>query len=499
MMMKHIWTLLKHPASSLLLASLGCTALASPALKQQSISYRIDDQTIRLPNDSPAINILGLHGLVNFTPNWYAGMGAYATLSGRSGGYFALSMDAGYQHPIYQQLWLNVTGIFGAGGGRSTPVGGGLYVNPQAGLSWHFPQFNLGLSYSWLKYTSGQINSHGILFSLDIPSEINIAPYHDAGNWLTLTPKMRQALARKYISLLGQVYWPSKKSIDTHGRPNAERTEFVGAEYGQFFSAYGFWFVNMTGAFHGRSNGYANGLIGAGLQLPLTTKGRLRLNAKLAIGSGGGGDIDTGGGLLLSPTLGLEYQISQHYALALSAGMLRTPQGHFNSLLLTSALKYYLTPSTHEPRYQLQGWRIRVSHETYFKPRARDGEINPNMQLLNLNIDYRFNPYVYLSGQTAFAYHGQHTGGYFSGLVGPGLQYALTQRMGLFAELLGGTAGGAGLSIGNGAMWQADAGFRCSITPSTALNVSVGKLSALRGQFKSTVLNVGLGYRFASL
>lgn len=476
------------------------SVLAQPKIATQPISYQLSYEQYSMPSGIKPLGVLGLHGFVNFTPHWYAGMGVYGGVKGQSGGYFALSLDGGYTHPLYGPVWLDVGASVGAGGGRSTAVGGGLFVHPHAGLTWHHHHVNIGVNYSWMKFTDGDVDSKQIGVTLSFPTTMQLASFAASGDSVTVNQQMIDNSTPNYVSLLGQIYWPRKGTKNVHGQVSDQRTEFVGAEFGHFVSAHAFWFVNATGAFHGRGNGYANALFGAGWQYPLSNNQRWQINAKFGVGSGGGGDVDTGGGFIVEPMLGLEYRVSSHFALEADGSYLTAPEGDFDNWVATLALKYYFANQLHlGSQTSLHGWRVRLSHETYFKPRAKTGATNPTMQLMNLNLDYWFNRYLYASGQTAFAYDGQHTGGYFSGLVGPGVQYPLMRHVSVFAEALVGTAGGASLAIGNGAMWQMDAGMNYQFTPDIGAQVSVGRLNAFKGDFRSTVFNAGLSYRFSTL
>jgi hypothetical protein len=474
-----------------------CTllALCAPLIAaphSQQVTYQLSYTQLQMPQGVKPLGILGLHGHVNLTPNWYAGLGFYGGVKGESGGYFAMSLDGGYQHKITGPLWVNIGANIGAGGGRHTAVGGGLYVQPHAGLSWHFKRFNLGANYNWLKFTDGQIESSQIGLTLSVPTEQIIAPFSDAGSSINVTPHT------SYMALLGQAYVPNKGTRDASGNISDHTTEFVGAEYGRFITPRWFLFANITGAFHGRGNGYANALIGAGFHYPLTTDQRLSLNAKLAAGSGGGGNVNTGGGLILSPMLGLEYQLTGHVALEADGSYLTAPEGDFNNKVVTLALQYYFkNPLNVTTNQTLDGLRLRLSNETYLSPKSKTGVTNPDMQLINLNIDYWLTHHWYITGQTAFAYKGKQTGGYFSGLIGPGFQWPLYKNLSIYGEALIGTAGGAGLDIAEGALAEPVLGINYQITTDIGILASIGRLIALKGAFSSTTLNAGLSYRFA--
>ena len=178
----------------------------------------------------------------------------------------------------------------------------------------------------------------------------------------------------------------------------------------------------------------------------------------------------------------------------MDAGYLDAPDGNFSAISAGLLLKYYF--SAENKQNHQTTWRLRLNNTTYFDPLAEDGTINPTMQLLGFSVDYFLSRYFYVTGQTAFAYIGNNTGGYFSGLLGVGGQTNnfSTTSLSAFSEILVGTAGGAGLSIGDGALAEPLVGLQYAFTKTTALQTSVGYLMAVNGNFRSVVLGIGLGF-----
>ncbi len=497
-------------ATTLAFIALCGTALADeknpPLLQSLNYTERLSYEQFSLRNNQPDIGVLGLHNLVNITPYWYAGIGMYGSIKGNSGGYFALSLDAGFQHPLYKKLWIDIGNSLGAGGGRDTPVGGGLFLEPYAGLSLHLKHIQLGASYNYTTFTSGGIHDHHWAVNLGIPTSSDYtSPRYDNAN---INSAYKIALSQNYFALLASAYFPKKGTRDTSGQVNDSTIQFVGAEVGHYFNPNWFAYAQAKGAYHGRSNGYADALLGAGYRMPLTDNHQLNAILKLGMGSGGGGAVDTAGGFVIQPQLGLEYRFNPHISIEADGGYLSAPTGDFNNATAMLLLKYYFDQAHIDNQatdavgpLHYQNWRIRLLHQTYFSPRAVNGSTNPTMQLINLDFDHAINRTFYLTGQTAFAYHGQRTGGYFSGLIGIGGQWPAPRahQWSLFAEGLVGTAGGAGLDIGNGALYEPVVGINYQISRYWGLQTSVGRLMAFKGKFSSTVLNAGLTLSFATL
>lgn len=483
------------------------SALASSNLNlsSQPLEIRINYEQLHMPDNIESLGIVGVHGIANINKYFYAGVGFYGSVKGQSGGYFGLSLDGGTQFPIFHNLWLDAGANIGGAGGRTTPVGGGFFIEPHAGLAYHFKYFYLEPYYSYIKFTDGQISSNQIGIQVSLPTLFTYANPNLSGTIIS-SSSAPIAMSSNYVGIIGQNYFPKKGIIDTGGQLNDNNFRLIGCEFGHLFNQYLLAFAQASGAFSGRSNGFADAVIGLGAELPLLVD-QLKLIAKIGLGSGGGGAVDTGGGFIIHPTLGLELALNRFLALEANGGYIYAPKGDFQGATAGLVLKYYFENAE---KSDIRGinipdclkyrkWRIRVFNETYFKPLSNYGSTNPDMQLINLNIDYFLNKNFYATGQASFAYKGEKTGGYFSGLLGPGLQFNIFRHTDIFGELLFGTAGGAGLDIGNGALIKPLAGINYQINPYWAIQASVGRLKALKGDFNSTVLNLGLSLSFDTL
>jgi hypothetical protein len=400
---------------------------ASSGLITQPMSFQTSYQQYNMPNGLAPLGTVSLEGLVNFTPNWYGGMGLDNGVSGNHGGYFALNFEGGYQHPIYGPVWIDAGSKVGAGGGHQTPVGTGLFYQPYAGLSYHFHYFNLGLDYSYVNFPSGSIHSSQAEFVLTVPFNFDYASASLIGSDFDAAHS-DLSWSRNYVALVGQGYFPASSVTNLSGNADHDNFQLLGAEFGHYFTQNFFAFMQGTGAAHGHSNGYAAVVVGPGYQVPLTSWANLI--GKLGLGSAGGAGVNTGGGFVVEPTLGLDFLLTPSFSTELDGGYLDAPDGTLKAAVMTLMFKYHFdkayladTGTTNAPsQLSYQGWRLRVMNETYFSPERTDSSNREPMQLANVNIDYSLNHYFYLTGQSAFAYSGGNVGGYFSGLMGAGVQ-----------------------------------------------------------------------------
>ncbi|HJV22105.1 MAG TPA: hypothetical protein VJ570_05380 [Holophagaceae bacterium] len=90
----------------------------------------------------------------------------------------------------------------------------------------------------------------------------------------------------------------------------------------------------------GGAGGYAEGLLGAGLVTsPWTDQGTTAF-AELALGAGGGGGLETRGGALIQPSLGLHQPLSEGLDLMLRVGRTRALRGGLDSPLVALGLRW---------------------------------------------------------------------------------------------------------------------------------------------------------------
>jgi len=85
-----------------------------------------------------------------------------------------------------------------------------------------------------------------------------------------------------------------------------------------------------------------------------------------------------------------------------------------------------------------------------------------------------------------------------TGLVGGGVRLPIPGTT-LFVEgdALVGAAGGGGLDVAGGLVWQANAGLVWQFAKTYSLQTSYGIMRAPKGNFKANFFSVSLGYYFS--
>lgn len=96
-------------------------------------------------------------------------------------------------------------------------------------------------------------------------------------------------------------------------------------------------------AYEGESGGYAHGIFGLGLKSNKFLNDNFSLFVEAAGGVSGGGGIDTGEGILVRPTIGINYHATDDLSFHASGGQMWSPYGNVNSSNINIGLSYGLS------------------------------------------------------------------------------------------------------------------------------------------------------------
>jgi hypothetical protein len=105
-----------------------------------------------------------------------------------------------------------------------------------------------------------------------------------------------------------------------------------------------FYLVGETSfAYEGKSGGYAHGIFGLGIRSNPFLNNKISTFVELMGGVAGGAGVDTGEGVLVRPTVGINYLLNDSFSFNIAAGQTRTPYGNVNSTNLNIGFTYSLS------------------------------------------------------------------------------------------------------------------------------------------------------------
>lgn len=453
----------------------------------EKLSLKTAYESLSLPGDEK-MGMLGLGLSQEVDRHFSVGLQAWSAVRGDRGGYITIGFDGDYHTPLFDGLDLEAGLFAGAGGGRGgkTLSGGGLMLRTYAGLSLETGSLGrIGAGVSYVDFPSGSIHSAQPVVFWTMP--LGFSDKKSSGSSDDSVKRMVSVVASQVM--VGNSTKTDQGNIQ-------EDFHLLGIEFYNFINKNWYLKLEAEGGAGGGSTGYMQVLAGLGVQVPLA--GNLYLNTSLGIGGAGGGSVDTQGGLIVNASSGLQYFLSQGFFAEASAGYLTSAECSLRAFTPSLHLGYCFGGNKKGDGAGSEGpvpLRVRMATQHYFRsaPGWRTHDSEKEVDNLGVQLDYFVSPSAYLTGQALAACTG-NAGAYMTGLLGAGLRQNLTPHIFIDGEALLGVAGGGGLAVGSGAMWQGNAGIGYQITPECSVMVTGGRIGAFDGDFRANVLGVSLGY-----
>ncbi|MDD7913165.1 hypothetical protein [Polaribacter ponticola] len=481
-----------------------------PEMKTQKGFSKLDFLSLDLPANDPNMGFTGIHYNLMINDWSYAGLGIYGAVSGNKGGFFTLGINAGIKKYITEDLYLDTGFHFGGGGGASAPDGGGAFILPHFNLGYNFKNFSINSGWSYANFfDDGDIKGHQLNVGLEIPLDYSYSNYENleskfdynnlkTSKWNVPSKKTSMMFHVNNLKIKGRTQ--NSSGVKYSG----ETIRLAGFELASYLSKNWFAFLKLDGAFDGIKAGYMDVFLGGGYQFYFN-KNRTNIATKFGLGAGGGGGVDTKGGFLIYPDISIEQQIFKDIYLSVNKGFVMSPDSHFYTSSFGVGLKYYLERNgiiSNEKSFStgiFKGLEVITKHDLYFNAK-RDTNPTENLHQISLQVNLGLNKNLYVAGQTSFANFG-NAGAYAEGIVGIGIKTnsLLNNKLTLFAQGLGGAAGGGGISTGEGLIVKPSTGFSYQLNKTLSFRTAAGYVKAKGGNLSSTFLNFGIKYNLSIL
>jgi len=469
-------------------------AAGSVPLRVLDARVRLGGERVHLPGGE-RMGLVGLTELLNVGGEWWVGPGAYGAATGKRGGLFVPGFEGAWSHPFNDWLAVDAGLFVGGGGGAAAPVGGGLMLRPHVDLVFRFPGFYTGPTWSRVWFPDGQIRSNQVGWMINVDSSFRYRPAAFTG---VATDGSATGLGFDHIDATITMVKP-RGSLTTSGQPLTQRIGLVGLRAERSVAGPLWAGIETAGAASGGVAGYAEVLGTAGLRWPVI-EDRLNLGVRASAGLGGGGNINTGGGLLLKTAAGGALRLTHTLGLGAELGLVDAPRGRYKAATAAVSLNWSLDV----PAADLGDWfdtrpgvptrmEFGAGVERYRAAR-KDGSTRP-LEAVVLQVNRFVAPNVYVTGQAHSAFGGG-AGAYSVGLFGLGAQWPVTTRLRLGAEALAGAAGGGGVDTQGGAIVQGRAYVDATLTDALSLRVGVGRIKSVHGGLDAPVVDAALVFRF---
>lgn len=479
---------LRSPLCSLALAA-ACTGVmaqdpAPPITDTIPTSTLLGFERIKLPQGE-RLGLVGTSVLFQVGDSFGVGPAVYGAATGERGGFFVGGVEAQYRVALGRNVSL-ATGVYaGGGGGGSAPVGGGLMLRPAATLLYDLSRtVQVGLSWSMVKFPSGQIDSRqfGLVFAWR--DEFR---HHDAASeGQKVFAGRASGFGFDRMAATGSIYKFSEGSgrrIGLAGARADRRTEVPGVTLA----------MEAAAAATGNAAGYMEilGSIGWSVEPLPSALPSLRIGARGALGLGGGGAVPTGGGTIAKALATLEWSPAPGWTVGVEGGYVHGLNGTLRAKSASAWVGLDLEPALDgksEPTGTVvrSEWTGAIQH--HLRAKRVDGSERP-LDTIGLKLTRSVGRNFYITGQAHSAFAGG-AGAYSIGLVGAGVATRADGGPRIGFEALVGAAGGGGVATSGGAIAQSLLWAGWGSSANSEWRVGVGSVRSLRGGLSSPIVEL---------
>lgn len=417
------------------------------------------------------------------------GLEIQEALRGEFGGLYVFGLCGEYDYKLpCLPLSVNLNTFIGGGGGAGAPDGSGLAYRYALGLKAHLTSnFNLFTRYSNYDFPTGSIGGKQVQlgFSYGLPSVFN-------------TKLKDSNVLQQSFSLQGLLMKLDK--ADSGRLNNVYLSKLISVEYAFEFKPRFQGLVRLQAAMSDKVDGYM--AYYSGISYSLIKSSKFSWNICSLLGSSGGGDMRTQGGLGMLMETGLSYTAGNK-TLRVSRGMNSSLEGDFSAYYTQLGVKFNFESTALlgakgntiviEDGYKLSRIGVESGVELHLAPKGGDygGLQYEDMALMSFGIRCPFKSKYELLGQTRWAFGGNY-GAYAEGIVGLSRIIFKKNKFNIQLPVQIIVAGGGGIDVGKGVGLQINLEGNYALSNTTYISATVAKMNMFMGNYDPLSFNIGL-------
>lgn len=264
--------------------------------------------------------------------NWFYFAKFDGAYNGIDAGYMDVILGAGY-HFYFNKNRTNILTKFGigAGGGGGVDSQGGFLLYPDLSLEQHLTNNTyLTINKGFLMTPNSYFKTSTIGVGLKYYTNINGISNNKSDQ------KLRRFKGIETI-LKHDAYLDAKRISNP-----TENLHQISFQLNYHLSK-NIYFAGQTSfANFGNAGAYAEGIVGLGVQSNYFMNDKINMFLQGLAGGAGGGNISTGQGFILKPSIGLNYKMNSRVALRSAIGYIKASGGQLNSSFLNIGISYRL-------------------------------------------------------------------------------------------------------------------------------------------------------------
>ena len=409
-------------------------------------------------------------------PGLFFGQTLYSAATGDAGGLFLGGFELAKEISIGANTKLEFGGFIGGGGGANVVRGDGVMTRVHVSLKRRLTDsYAATLGVSYIDITDSPVSTAALSFG--ITRDVSFALR--SGHSFDANPTGGRII--RAIKPLVKQFHPSGNAKRSGGPLGTMTLLGFEASFASSPDALTETFLQTTGAVAGDGEGYAD--IQAGYRWKTRANG-FRAFADVSAGFGGGGDVDTGGGLIASFGGGVAVPIFRNFEAEAGVNYTTALDGDLNAVTpyFRAALAFG-DPKKSRSLGDPQKWQLtlgvtqQVEHDGLRRPGSGK---SGSPVLAETALDLFLTDRTYFTGNAQTVMLGD-AGGYAVGLLGLGYAMPIADKWTVSVEGYLGAAGGGGIDTGGGLMGGGRLELDYKLSDTLAISGGVGILKSLRG------------------
>jgi hypothetical protein len=310
--------------------------LSASSWKQETkkTSFLVHFNNLKVKNEGrlkgKTIKLAGFEFANYFTKNWFAFLKVDGAYGGIKAGFMDVFLGGGY-HFSFDKINTNIVLKLaaGAGGGGGVDSDGGFMLSPDISIEQKI--FNE----VYLSLNKGYVFTPSSVFSTSSYG-IGLKYYLERNGTFSNEKAFKKGKFKGVEVVLKQDWYFNAKRITETTEDMHQISLQINLDLNKnLFLAGQTSFANF-----GNAGAYAEGLVGFGIKTSNLAIHNTTLFAQVLAGAAGGGNISTGEGLIIKPSLGTDYQLNNTLSIRGSIGYVKAKGGSLNNSFINLGLKY---------------------------------------------------------------------------------------------------------------------------------------------------------------
>ncbi len=311
-------------------------AVDSGGIVMRPAEARLSIERLELPGNE-GMTLVGTSYLVGVAGGLAFGPAVFGAASGQRGGLFSLGGELSWRQPLGGNFKAEAGFYAGGGGGGSLAVGDGLVTRPHIDLLYDFGPYNIGVSWSRVRFVGTPIDSKQ--FGLVLSANTNFGYVPSQRMNIPLAAIGRPGAGFDRVQAVFGVYQPRGGNTRASGGRLPDSLGYAGIRAERAFNGISYWGLEANAGAQGGVTGYVEYLATLGLESGIGDN-TFTLGSRIALGMGGGGDVSTGGGLLGKAAVYTAVRLTRELAASVELGYTKAPQGNFKAVHGSASLMW---------------------------------------------------------------------------------------------------------------------------------------------------------------